>query len=108
MLVDSHCHLDYPVLSKERDEVLARARAAGVVRMVNIGVTKKGYPEVKATAEACEDVFCSFGVHPHHVNEEGEFLEEDEIIKLAAGHAAGKFPPPYSRRDEARYADHRS
>src|ERR1700691_4934811 len=85
MLVDSHCHLDYPNLVKDREGVLARAKAAGVVRMVNIGTTKKGFPEVHATAAACTDVFCSFGVHPHHVQEDGEYLGEDEIIALA-GH----------------------
>jgi TatD DNase family protein len=83
MFVDSHCHLDYSALANDRDGVLARAKAAGVVRMVNIGTTQKGFPDVLATAEACEDVFCTFGVHPHHVSEDGEYLSEDEIIKLA-------------------------
>jgi TatD DNase family protein len=84
MLIDSHCHLDYPALAKDREGVLARAKAARVLRMVNIGTTKKGFDEVRATAAAHEEVFCSFGVHPHHVNEEGEYLAEDEIKKLAA------------------------
>jgi len=84
MLVDSHCHLDYPALLKDREGVLARAKAAGVVRMVNIGTTKKGFDEVRATAEACEEVYCSFGIHPHHVNEEGEDLSEDEILRLGS------------------------
>lgn len=85
MLVDSHCHLDYPALVKDREGVRTRAREAGVVRMINIGTTKKGFDEVQATAEACEEVFCSFGVHPHHVNEDGENLSEEEVIKLAGG-----------------------
>ena len=84
MLIDSHCHLDYPALAKDREGIRARAKAAGVARMVNIGTTKKDFDEVRATAEGCEEIFCSFGVHPHHVNEDGEFLDEDAIIKLAS------------------------
>src|SRR5271170_7688687 len=83
MLIDSHCHLDYPALIKDRAGVLARAKGAGVMRMVNIGTTKKDFGPVLATAAAHAEVFCSFGVHPHHVNEEGENLGTDEIIKLA-------------------------
>jgi TatD DNase family protein len=84
MLVDSHCHLDYPALAKDRDGVRARAKTAGVLRMVNIGTTQKGFDEVRATAAACEEVFCSFGIHPHHVSEEGEYLTEEAITKLAS------------------------
>ena len=88
MLVDSHCHLDYPALVKDREDVRERAKSAGVARMVNIGTTKKGFPEVRATAEACEEVFCTFGIHPHHVNEEAEYLSEDEIAALASNSPA--------------------
>jgi TatD DNase family protein len=84
MLIDSHCHLDYPALAKDREGVRTRAKAAGVARMVNIGTTKKGFDEVRATAEAHEEIFCSFGVHPHYVNEDGEYLAEDEIVRLAS------------------------
>jgi len=84
MLIDSHCHLDYPALAKDREGVRARAKLAGVLRMVNIGTTKKGFDEVQATAAACEEVYCSFGVHPHHVSEDGEDLSEDEILRLAS------------------------
>jgi TatD DNase family protein len=84
MLIDSHCHLDFPVLVKDRDGVIARARAAGVARMVNIGVTLRDFPTVRATADSLDDVFCSVGVHPHHVAEEGESVTTEQIIALAA------------------------
>lgn len=83
MLVDSHCHLDYPGLAKDREGVVARARAAGVARMVNIGTTRRDYDVVRQTAEAFEDVFCTVGVHPHHVHEEGEHLTTDDLVALA-------------------------
>ena len=56
MLIDSHCHLDYPALANDREGVIARARAAGVARMVNIGTTKRDFAPVRATAESIEDV----------------------------------------------------
>jgi TatD DNase family protein len=84
MLVDSHCHLDYPALAKDREGVLTRARAAGVVRMVNIGTTRRDFDQVRATAEKYDDVYCSIGVHPHHAADEGENLATDDLLKLAA------------------------
>jgi TatD DNase family protein len=84
MLVDSHCHLDFPALKQDRDGVLARARAAGIGRMINIGTTKKDFPQILATAEAYEDVYCTVGIHPNHAHEEGESLNLAELKELAA------------------------
>ncbi len=80
MLVDSHCHLDYPALAKDRDGVLLRARTAGVGRMINISTTKGDFPSVRATAEAYDDVFCTVGAHPHHVTDVGEDFTTEELI----------------------------
>ena len=82
MLIDSHCHLDFPALTKDRDGVITRAREAGVMHMVNIGTTRKHFPTVLATAEACEPVTCTFGIHPDHVHEDGEIVTADEIIEF--------------------------
>jgi TatD DNase family protein len=84
MLIDSHCHLDYPGLAQDREGAVARARNAGVARLLNIGTTAKEFPQVRATAELFDDVYCSVGVHPHHVNDEGEQLTADDLKKLAA------------------------
>jgi len=83
MLVDSHCHLDYAALAKDRDGVVARARAAGVIRMVNIGTTRREFEQVRTTSNHYDDVFCSVGVHPHHVSEEGENVSADNLVELA-------------------------
>ncbi|MBS7542598.1 TatD family hydrolase [Ancylobacter oerskovii] len=70
MIVDSHCHLDFPDFASEIDAVVARARAAGVGRMVTIGTRVRRSGEVRAIAERFEDVFCSVGTHPHNAGEE--------------------------------------
>jgi TatD DNase family protein len=70
VLVDSHCHLDFPPLAEERDAVLARARAAGVGVIQTIGTRLDTFEQVVALADANEDVYCSVGVHPHHAAEE--------------------------------------
>jgi TatD DNase family protein len=70
MLVDSHCHLDFPDFAAELDAVVARARAAGIVRMVTISTRVRRHAQVLAIAEKFPDVFCSVGTHPHNAHEE--------------------------------------
>ena len=65
MLVDSHCHLDFPELTADADNVVARARAAGVGIMVTIGTELARFPGVLAMAERFDNVWCSVGTHPH-------------------------------------------
>ena len=65
MLVDSHCHLDFPDFAAERDAVLARARAAGVDTMLTISTRLDQFPAVRAIAEAHDNIWCSVGAHPH-------------------------------------------
>ncbi|MEL6584702.1 MAG: TatD family hydrolase [Pseudomonadota bacterium] len=69
-LVDSHCHLDFPDFDDERAEVVARARAAGVTRMVTICTRPSAEPKVRAIAEAHEGVFYAAGLHPMSVGKE--------------------------------------
>lgn len=71
MLVDSHCHLDFPGLAEEREGVLERARAAGVGFMQTIGTRLSTFETVLEIAQANADVACSIGVHPHHADQEG-------------------------------------
>jgi len=83
ILVDSHCHLDY--LEKDGDlaEVVARARRAGVARMVTISTKLSTFPRVLEIARKFEGVYCSVGVHPHEAGEEGQETPE-RLIELAA------------------------
>ena len=84
MLVDSHCHLDFPELAGDRAGVLARARAAGVGRMVTISTRVRRFDEIRAIAETHDEVWCSVGTHPHNAAEEPD-VTADELVRLA-GH----------------------
>ncbi len=65
MLVDSHCHLNFPEFREDLDAVIERARLAGVGIMQTICTEMAEFDEVRAIAEQYEGVFCSVGVHPH-------------------------------------------
>ena len=82
MLVDSHCHLDFPDFAAELDAVVARARAAGIGRMVTISTRVKKHAQVLAVAERFADVFCSVGTHPHNAHEELD-IGTAELVALA-------------------------
>ena len=69
-LVDSHCHLDFPDFEGEIDAIIARARAAGVTRMVTICTRQANEPRVRALVEANEGLFYTIGVHPMSVGKE--------------------------------------
>lgn len=68
-IVDSHCHLDFPDFEGELPQIVARARAAGVTRMVTICTRLANEPKVRAIAEAWPGVFYTVGVHPMSVAE---------------------------------------
>ncbi|SJZ48801.1 TatD DNase family protein [Enhydrobacter aerosaccus] len=72
MLIDSHCHLDFPELSADEAGVLARAKGAGVGGMLSIGTRLDQFDRVRAIAERHGNVWCSVGVHPHEAKEEGQ------------------------------------
>lgn len=81
MLIDSHCHLDYFV-EAEIEDVVARAREAGVGRMVTIGVRVSQAAAVKAIAERFPDVWGTAGVHPHNAGEQ-PMPSVEELVALA-------------------------
>ena len=68
-IVDSHCHLDFPQLADQLDDVIARAAAAGVTRMVTIATRPDAVPGVRAIAERFPGVFFAAGIHPMKVAE---------------------------------------
>jgi TatD DNase family protein len=82
MLVDSHCHLDFPDFATELDAVVARAETAGLERMVTISTRVRRHAEVRAIAERFPSVYCSVGTHPHHAHEELDVTTAD-LVKLA-------------------------
>jgi len=82
MLVDSHCHLDFPDFAEELDQVVARAQTVGLGCMVTICTRVRKFSQVLAVAERFENVFCSVGTHPHNAHEELDVTVE-EIIKYS-------------------------
>jgi TatD DNase family protein len=84
MLVDSHCHLDFPDFAQDLDGVVSRAVSAGVGRMVTISTRVRKHPDVLAVAERFAEVYCSVGTHPHNAHEELD-IPAEELIRRA-GH----------------------
>jgi TatD DNase family protein len=83
LLVDSHCHLDFPEFEAERDDVVARARDAGVGWMLTIGTRATAFDGVLAIAERFENVYCSVGIHPHEAGREPT-LSPEHLVRMAA------------------------
>jgi TatD DNase family protein len=81
MLVDSHCHLDFPDFAQELDAVVARARAAGVERIVTISTRVAQHGQILAIAERYSEVFCSVGTHPHHAADEIDVTVEQLVAR---------------------------
>lgn len=82
MLIDSHCHLDFPELAGDEPGVLARARTAGVAGMLTISTRLDQFERVLAIAERNDNVWCSVGVHPHEAKDEGQRTPE-RLIEAA-------------------------
>ena len=82
MLIDSHVNLHATQFAEDRDEVIARARAAGVGLMVNISDKVSGFDAVHAVALENDDIWATVGTHPHEAKENPELTPED-LIRLA-------------------------
>jgi TatD DNase family protein len=83
MLVDSHCHLDFPDFTLERDAVIARAFAAGIGTILTICTRLDQFDGVRAIAEAHPRIWCSVGVHPHEAEQYADVIA-DRLVTLAA------------------------
>src|SRR5690242_1864277 len=82
MLVDSHCHLDFPELHSDLDGVLERMSANGVTHALTISTTLETFPAVRAVARTHANVWCSAGVHPDERRDARE-VTEDELVAMA-------------------------
>lgn len=81
MLVDSHCHLDFPDFAEDLDGIVARAEAAGVGRIVTISTRVRKLDKLIAIAERFPNVYCTIGTHPHQADEE-DGIPASELIAL--------------------------
>lgn len=82
MLVDHHCHLDFPDFADDLGGVVARAQKAGVGTMVTISTRIRKFDQIRAIAERFPDVWCSVGTHPHNADEELD-IPTSEIVRLS-------------------------
>ncbi|MGF7176312.1 TatD family hydrolase [Azospirillum doebereinerae] len=81
MLIDSHCHLDFPDFAEELDAVVDRARQAGIGRMVTICTYLTRFDRILAVAERYDDVLCTVGVHPHQAAEEFAVTTVEALVE---------------------------
>jgi TatD DNase family protein len=105
MLVDSHCHLDFPDFGSELDAIVARAAAKEVGFIVTISTRVRRHAQVIAIAERFPNVCCSVGTHPHHAHEELDISAADLIERarhpkvVAIGEAGLDYHYEFSPRD---------
>jgi TatD DNase family protein len=82
MLIDTHCHLDFPDFAEDLASYIARAEAAGVTRMVTISTRVSRFATYAALAERFPSVWCTVGTHPHGAHEELDVTPE-QLATLA-------------------------
>jgi TatD DNase family protein len=82
MLVDSHCHINFPELADKLDETLALMRANQVTHALCVSVTLEDFPQVRDLAERYSHIYASVGVHPDYPDV--PVVTEKELIGLAA------------------------
>jgi len=82
-ITDSHCHLDFPDFGEELDDVIGRAKQAGVRRMVTICTKLRQEPEVRLIAEAYDQVFYAAGTHPMNADKE-PMATIEQLVTIAA------------------------
>ncbi|MFN4310865.1 MAG: TatD family hydrolase [Ferrovibrio sp.] len=83
LLIDSHCHLDFPDFAEERDAIIQRARQAGVGLMLTISTRLDQFDRVLEVAESYPDVYCTVGIHPHEADDHVD-VAAAKLIELAA------------------------
>ena len=81
MLIDSHCHLDYPDFEPDFADIMSRARDAGVEKMLTIGTRLSTFDKVLAVAERFDNVYCTVGIHPHEAGT--ETTDVARLVELA-------------------------
>ena len=82
MLIDSHCHLDFPDFASELDAVVTRARAAGVGAMLTISTHVRRFERLQAVVDRFPNVACTIGTHPHYAAEERD-VRLEELLDIA-------------------------
>lgn len=85
MLIDHHCHLDFPQFAEDLPGVISRAKTAGVGAMVTISTHVKKIDTLLALAQRDADLYCSVGTHPHNADQEMDVTTSD-LVRIATSH----------------------
>src|SRR5258707_8283686 len=105
ILVDSHCHLDFPDFAPDLEAIVERAAAADIARVVSISTRVRRFDKLLAIAERFPNVYCSIGTHPHHAHEELDVTVEELVEQarhpkaVAIGEAGLDYHYDFSPRD---------
>ncbi|WP_032112211.1 TatD family hydrolase [Candidatus Paracaedibacter symbiosus] len=83
MLVDSHCHLNFPEFSNDLPDIIKRAHNLGIETMLTVNTRLSEAHELQKIADTYDNIFCSVGVHPHESADYAKPGLKAEIIKLA-------------------------
>lgn len=83
MLVDSHCHLNFPEFANDLPEVIQRAHNIGIETMLTINTRLSETLDLQKIAETYDNIFCTVGVHPHDAAEYVNPSLKQQIIDLA-------------------------
>ncbi len=105
MLIDTHCHLDFPEFDKDRDEVIARARSEGIEYIINIGSSIDGSKRSLELSKQYDFIFSAVGIHPHEADnfDKGAELELSSLSRqdkvVAIGETGLDYFRNYSRQE---------
>ena len=81
MIADSHCHLDYPKLYEQLDDVIKRAELNQVENLLTICTTLESFDKIKLIINKYKNIFGTFGIHPHETKNY-ENIDMDYILKV--------------------------
>ena len=81
MFIDSHCHINFPELADNLDEILSNMRANQVSTALCVSVDLEKFPQILSMAEQHDNIYASVGVHPDHEQEDEP--TQSELVRLA-------------------------
>jgi TatD DNase family protein len=90
MLIDTHCHLDFPEFDKDRDEVIRRAKSAGIGYIINIGSSLSGSKKALELSRQHNFIYATIGLHPHEADKFNDgvragiekLVKEDKVVAI--------------------------
>ena len=83
-IIDSHCHLDFPEIMENIDQIIARAKHRGVSKFVTICTSEKSLSSAIKLSEKFKEVYFGFGLHPMHVSKSETMKLETELVDTFA------------------------